>query len=70
MGPHLHFELRDTPTQRLYNVVREGVVRPDDDLPPRIMRIHYIEVDSVQGVPSTAVRRATPSSAKRKAATG
>ena len=51
MGPHLHFELRDTPTQRLYNVVREGVVRPDDDLPPRIMRIHYIEVDSVQGVP-------------------
>lgn len=51
LGPHLHFELRDTPTQRLYNVVREGVVRPDDDLPPRIMRIHYIEVDSVQGVP-------------------
>ena len=31
--------------------MREGVVRPDDDLPPRIMRIHYIEVDSVQGVP-------------------
>ena len=51
LGPHLHFELRDTPTHRLYNVVREGVVRPDDDLPPRIMRIHYIEVDSVQGVP-------------------
>ena len=51
LGPHLHFELRDTPTQRLYNVVREGVVRPDDDLPPRIRRIHYIEVDSVQGVP-------------------
>lgn len=51
MGPHLHFELRDTPTQRLYNVVRESVVRPDDDLPPRIMRIHYIEVDTVQGVP-------------------
>lgn len=50
MGPHLHFELRDTPTQRLYNVVREGVIRPKDDLPPRIMRLHYIEVDSVQGV--------------------
>lgn len=51
MGPHLHFELRDTPTQRLHNLVREGVVRPHDDLPPRIMRLHYIEVDSVQGVP-------------------
>lgn len=47
MGPHLHFELRDTPTQRLYNPVREGVIRPLDNLPPRIMRIHYVEVDSL-----------------------
>lgn len=51
MGPHLHYELRDTRTQRLYNVVSAGIVRPNDDLPPRIMRIHYIEVDTVQGVP-------------------
>ena len=51
MGPHLHFEIRDTPTQRLYNVVREGVIRPEDDLPPRIMRLHYVEVDTLQGVP-------------------
>ena len=51
MGPHLHFELRDTPTQRLYNVVREGVIRPEDNLPPRIMRLHYVEVDTLQGVP-------------------
>ena len=51
MGPHLHFEIRDTPTQRLYNVVREGVIRPEDNLPPRIMRLHYVEVDTLQGVP-------------------
>ena len=50
-GPHLHFEIRDTPTQRLYNVVREGVIRPADNLPPRILRIHYVEVDTVRGVP-------------------
>lgn len=49
-GPHLHFELRDTPTQRLRNVVREGVIRPEDNLPPRIMRLHYIEIDSLDGV--------------------
>ena len=51
MGPHLHYELRDTPTQRLYNIVSEGVIRPDDDLPPRILRIHYIEIDTLRGVP-------------------
>lgn len=50
-GPHLHFEIRDTPTQRVRNVVREGIVRPTDNLPPRIMRIHYVEVDTLQGIP-------------------
>ena len=50
-GPHLHYEIRDTKTQRLYNLVREGIIRPKDNLPPRIMRLHYIEVDTVQGVP-------------------
>lgn len=57
-GPHLHFEIRDTPTQRLYNVVREGVIRPSDNLPPRIMRVHYFEIDTVGGVPV----RSTPES--------
>lgn len=48
MGPHLHFELRDTPSQRPINIVREGVIRPTDNLPPRILHIHYIEIDTVQ----------------------
>lgn len=50
-GPHLHFEIRDTPTQRVRNVVREGIVRPTDDIPPRILRVHYVEVDTLQGIP-------------------
>lgn len=51
MGPHLHFEIRDTETGRLHNLVRERVIRPQDDLPPRIMRLHYVEVDTLCGVP-------------------
>ena len=57
-GPHLHFEIRDTPTQRLHNLVREGVIRPEDNLPPRIMRVHYVEIDTLDGVPV----RSTPES--------
>lgn len=50
-GPHLHFELREAGSDRRRNIVREGIVRPKDDLPPRIMRIHWIDVDTVQGTP-------------------
>lgn len=50
MGPHLHFELREAGSGRLRNVVREGIIRPKDDLPPRIVRLHYVEIDTVQGV--------------------
>lgn len=54
-GPHLHYEIRDTETQRLYNPVREGIIRPRDEYPPRIVRLHYVEVDTVQGVPVRSV---------------
>lgn len=50
MGPHLHYELRETASGRRLNIVREGVVRPHDDLPPRILRLHYVEIDSLDGV--------------------
>lgn len=46
MGPHLHFELRDL-SQRRCNLVREGIMKPKDTLPPRMMKIHYVEVDSL-----------------------
>ena len=67
MGPHLHFEIRDPPTQRLYNIVREGIIRPEDNLPPRIMRLHYVEIDTLQGVP---VRSRTESYAVVREAEG
>ncbi len=50
MGPHLHFELRESRTQRRCNILREGHFRPADDLPPRIVRIHYIEIDTLDGI--------------------
>ncbi len=48
MGPHLHFEIRNASTQRLYNPVKTGVITPADTLSPRIMKLHYLEVDSVE----------------------
>lgn len=66
-GPHLHYEIRDTETQRLYNPVREGIIRPKDEYPPRIVRLHYVEVDTVQGVP---VRSAPESYAVVRTAAG
>ena len=66
-GPHLHYEIRDTETQRLYNPVREGIIRPRDEYPPRIVRLHYVEVDTVQGVP---VRSAPESYAVGRTAAG
>ncbi len=49
-GPHLHYEIRDTHDQALRNIVREGIIRPVDSLPPRFMKLHYVEIDSLDGV--------------------
>ncbi|MBR5820540.1 MAG: M23 family metallopeptidase [Alistipes sp.] len=46
-GPHLHYELRDTKDQRLRNVVSERIINPVDSLPPRFMKLHYVEIDSL-----------------------
>lgn len=50
-GPHLHYEIRETASQRTLNTVRLGIVRPKDDLPPTIVRIRYFETDTVRGIP-------------------
>ena len=50
MGPHLHFELREAGTERRLNTVRNGLFRPKDTQPPLILRLHYLQVDTVQGV--------------------
>lgn len=50
-GPHLHFEIRDSRTSKTYNIIKEGIISPKDDISPYIMKVHYIEVDTVGGVP-------------------
>lgn len=50
-GPHLHFEIRDQKTGKTLNTLAAGLFRPKDQIPPYIFRLHYIEVDTVRGVP-------------------
>lgn len=56
-GPHLHFELRETATQRTLNTVACGIIPVTDNLPPVIARLHYVEVDTVGCVPVHSRRR-------------
>lgn len=56
-GPHLHFEIRESVSQRTVNLFRCGFITPDDDIPPIISRLHYIEVDTLRGVPVRSERR-------------
>lgn len=51
MGPHLHFEIRSTDTQKTLNIIAQGVVKPKDNIAPLIQKLHYFEVDTIQGVP-------------------
>ena len=54
MGPHLHYEIRDTETQKTYNVIAQGVLTPKDAIAPYMMKVHYIEIDTVRGIPVNA----------------
>ncbi len=54
MGPHLHYEIRDTETQKTHNVIAQGVLKPKDAIAPYMMKVHYIEVDTVRGIPVNA----------------
>lgn len=56
-GPHLHFELRNSSDQSLRNPVREGIITPRDTLPPRFMKLHYVEIDTLaNGIPMRSER--------------
>lgn len=50
-GPHLHFEIRDNRTGQTLNTIAAGIIRPKDGIPPYIQRIHYLEIDTVEGIP-------------------
>lgn len=57
-GPHLHFELRDIASRQTVNLVRRGIMRPKDSTPPQIIKIEYVEVDTLCGVAIERSRRA------------
>ncbi|MDR2911754.1 MAG: M23 family metallopeptidase [Alistipes sp.] len=52
-GPHLHFEVRNSADSRALNVMPRGwiVTENPDDVPPRIVRLYHIDVDTLAGVP-------------------
>lgn len=56
-GPHLHYELRNLSATHTYNIVRRSHFRPQDEVAPRLLRLHYIEVDTLDGVAVEAPRR-------------
>lgn len=51
MGPHLHFELRESQSQKTLNIIAQGVITPKDDISPYFMKLHYFEVDTIGGIP-------------------
>ncbi len=59
-GPHLHFEIRDTPTQEPLNPLAVCGLRITDDLPPVIHKLYYIRVDTLIGVPVSSGPLAIP----------
>lgn len=49
-GPHLHYELRNGSGMHTYNIVRKRLFHPVDKVAPQLLRLHYIEVDTINGV--------------------
>lgn len=49
-GPHLHYEVRDA-AQRPMNPIKIGAIKTTDNLPPTIVRLHYVAIDSAGIVP-------------------
>ncbi len=53
-GAHLHFEIRQTSNSATLNTITLGHIKAEDKVPPTIAGVHYIEIDTLNGV---AVRR-------------
>ena len=56
-GPHLHYELRNISGTHTYNIVRRNILRPKDSVAPQLLTLHYIEVDTLEGVAVEAAAR-------------
>ncbi|MBO5875950.1 MAG: M23 family metallopeptidase [Alistipes sp.] len=53
-GPHLHFEIRQTATQRTLNLVTERIFKIKDTTPPTINGLYFVATDTVAGAPRHA----------------
>lgn len=57
-GPHLHFEVRRLSDSKTLNVMSNGWIKVKDDVPPRIIKLYHIDVDTIAGVPVHSKPRA------------
>lgn len=58
LGPHVHFEVRRTKDSRTLNPIANGWIRPKDDIPPRIVKLWAVSIDTLLGVPIHGTPRA------------
>ncbi len=49
-GPHLHFEIRESASQRPTNPLLNRMLAANDNIAPTLAKLHYIEVDTLSGV--------------------
>lgn len=49
-GPHVHYELRSLLDGRLLSPIAQHTIEVQDHIPPQILRLVYVPVDSVSGV--------------------
>jgi hypothetical protein len=50
-GAHLHFELRDTDSDKTLNMIKQGVYRMPDNIPPKFHSIVFYEYRKSSGIP-------------------
>ncbi len=56
-GPHVHYEIRESATQRPINIFAHKIITPKDSRRPIFFKLHYFEIDSVGGVAYSAPRK-------------
>lgn len=52
-GPHLHYELRDVKSGYTLNPMNLGALKAKDTIAPKILRLHYVVVDTLVGEPKS-----------------
>ena len=65
-GPHLHLDVRETASQRPLNILARDMIAVADTVPPKVKKLYFIGIDTVQGIPVHNIRRKL--SVKRSAA--